>query len=32
MSDEHGIGGDCEYFGDDDAHLDRISVLKGRVW
>jgi tubulin beta len=24
--DEHGIGGDGEYFGDNDAQLDRINV------
>jgi tubulin beta len=27
LCDEHGIGGDCEYCGDNDAQLDRISVL-----
>jgi hypothetical protein len=28
LCDEHGIGGDCEYCGDDnDAQLDRINVL-----
>jgi hypothetical protein len=27
LCDEHGIGGDGEYYGDDDAQLDRISVL-----
>ena len=27
MCDEHGIGGDGEYFGDNDAQLDRIDVL-----
>jgi tubulin beta len=25
--DEHGIGGDGEYFGDNDAQLDRINVF-----
>jgi hypothetical protein len=25
--DEHGIGGDGEYFGDNDAHLDPINVF-----
>jgi tubulin beta len=25
--DEHGIGGDGEYFGDNDAQLDRINML-----
>jgi hypothetical protein len=27
LRDEHGIGGSGEYCGDNDAHLDRISVL-----
>jgi tubulin beta len=27
LCDENGIGGDGEYFGDNDAQLDRISVL-----
>jgi hypothetical protein len=27
VCDEHGIGGSGEYCSDDDAHLDRISVL-----
>jgi hypothetical protein len=27
LCDEHGIGGDCENCGDDDAQLDRINVL-----
>ena len=27
MCDEHGIGGDGEYCGDDDAQLGRIHVL-----
>ena len=27
MCDEHGIGGSDGYFGDNDAHLDIISVL-----
>ena len=27
MCDEHGIGGDGEYFGDNDAQLDRINVF-----
>jgi hypothetical protein len=26
VCDEHGIGGSGEYFGDNDAHLDRINV------
>jgi hypothetical protein len=27
VCDEHGIGGSGEYFGDNDAHLDRINVF-----
>jgi tubulin beta len=27
LSDEHGIGGDGEYCGDNDAQLDRINVF-----
>ena len=27
LCDEHGIGGDGEYFGDNDGQLDRINVL-----
>jgi hypothetical protein len=27
LCDEHGIGGDGEYFGDNDAHLDPINVF-----
>jgi hypothetical protein len=27
VCDEHGIGGNGEYFGDNDAHFDRISVF-----
>jgi tubulin beta len=27
LCDEHGIGGDGEYFGDNDAHLDPIIVF-----
>ena len=27
MCDEHGIGGDGEYCGDNDAQLDRINVF-----
>jgi tubulin beta len=27
VCDEHGIGGSGEYCGDNDAHLDRISVI-----
>jgi hypothetical protein len=27
VCDEHGIGGDGEYFGDNDAQLGRINVL-----
>jgi tubulin beta len=27
VSNEHGIGGDCEYCGDNDAHLGRINVF-----
>jgi hypothetical protein len=27
LCDEHGIGGDGEYFGDNDAHLDRMNVF-----
>jgi tubulin beta len=27
LSDENGIGGDGEYFGDNDAHLDIINVF-----
>jgi tubulin beta len=27
LFDEHGIGGDGEYCGDNDAQLDRINVL-----
>ena len=27
MCDKHGIGGDGEYCGDNDAQLDRINVL-----
>ena len=27
MCDEHGIGGDGEYFGDNDAQLDCINVF-----
>jgi tubulin beta len=27
LCDEHGIGGDGEYCGDNDAQLDRINVL-----
>jgi hypothetical protein len=27
LCDEHGIGGNGEYFGDDDAHLDIINVF-----
>jgi tubulin beta len=27
LCDEHGIGGDGEYCGDNDAQLDRISVF-----
>jgi tubulin beta len=27
VCDEHGIGGSCEYCGDNDAHLGRISVF-----
>jgi|AntAceMinimDraft_5_1070358.scaffolds.fasta_scaffold228088_1 tubulin beta len=27
LCDEHGIGGDGEYSGDNDAQLDRINVL-----
>ena len=27
MCDEHGIGGDGEYCGDNDAQLDRINVI-----
>ena len=27
VSDEYGIGGSSEYFGDNAAHLGRISVL-----
>jgi hypothetical protein len=27
VCDEHGIGGSGEYCGDNDVHLDRISVL-----
>jgi hypothetical protein len=27
LCDEHGIGGDGEYFGDSDAHLDPTNVL-----
>jgi hypothetical protein len=27
LCDEHGIGGDGEYFGDNDAQLDRINMF-----
>jgi tubulin beta len=27
LCDEHGIGGDCEYCGNNDAQLDRINVF-----
>jgi hypothetical protein len=27
VRDEHGIGGSGEYYGDSDAHLDRINVF-----
>jgi hypothetical protein len=27
LCDEHGIGGDGEYFGDNEAHLDPTNVL-----
>ena len=27
VCDENGIGGDCEYCGDNDAHLGRINVF-----
>jgi hypothetical protein len=27
VRDEHGIGGSGEYFGDNDAHLDRINLV-----
>ena len=27
LCDDHGIGGDGEYFGDNDAHLDPINVF-----
>jgi tubulin beta len=27
LCDEHGIGGDCEYCGGNDAQLDRINVF-----
>ena len=27
LCDEHGIGGDCEYSGDNDAQLGRTNVL-----
>jgi tubulin beta len=27
LCDEHGIGGDCEYCGDNDAQLGRINVF-----
>jgi hypothetical protein len=27
LCDEHGIGGDCEYCGDNDAQLDHINVF-----
>jgi tubulin beta len=27
LCDEHGIGGDGEYCGDNDAQLDRVNVL-----
>jgi tubulin beta len=27
VCDENGIGGSGEYFGDNDAHIDRINVL-----
>jgi hypothetical protein len=30
IGDEHGIGGDCEHFGDNHAQLDRISFLSTR--
>jgi hypothetical protein len=30
LCDEHGIGGDGEYCGDNDAQLDRINVLTTR--
>jgi hypothetical protein len=30
VSDEHGIGGDGEYCGDNDAQLDRIKVFTTR--
>jgi hypothetical protein len=32
LCDELGIGGDGEYFGDNDAQLDRISVLHHEAW
>jgi tubulin beta len=31
LCDEHGIGGDGEYCGDNDAQLDRINVLYGEA-
>jgi tubulin beta len=27
VCDEHGIGGDGEHYGDNDAQLDRINVI-----
>jgi hypothetical protein len=33
VSDKHGIGGNGEYFGDNDAHLNRTNVLyHGGLW
>jgi tubulin beta len=28
----HGIGGDGEYFGDNDAQFDRIDVFYHKTW
>jgi hypothetical protein len=30
LCDEHGIGGNGEYYGDNDAQLDRINVFTTR--
>jgi hypothetical protein len=27
LCNEHGTGGDCEYYGDSDTKLDRINLL-----
>jgi hypothetical protein len=34
VCDEHGIGGSGEYCGDNDAHIDRINVIRftARPW